>query len=114
MKLFLEGVGMTQLLVAALLLLLPQDPAVTKAEKVLADKPDDPAANLTLGVHYSGLQDWEKAIPCLVKAKPDAVKAAAAMDQQNADKVAFEIGDAWAAAVPKAGPARQACLNRAS
>jgi hypothetical protein len=99
----------------ALLLLLPllaQDP-VEKARKILEKTPDDPAANLTVGLFYADGAKWDLALPCFEKVKSADIRAAVEAEKK-ADGNQFtlvEIGDAWAKAI-KAGPARQACFDR--
>lgn len=95
---------------------LGQTPEVAKAEKILADRPDDPAANQILAIHYASLQDWDKAIPHFSKSKVDLIRAAVQRETEfdGNNLTAVEIGDAWVATLAKAGIARQACLDRAS
>lgn len=52
--------------------------AVKKAELKLAEKPDDPEANLTLGKYLAFVKgDWEGAIPHLSMGSDAILKAAA-------------------------------------
>lgn len=93
-----------------------QSQEIAKAEKIISERPDDPAANQILAVHYAALGDWDRAIPCFARSKIDTLRSAAereaSVDGNNLTLV--EIGDAWIAALPKSGPARQACVDRAS
>lgn len=106
----------TILAVTVALFLGPQAPDLVRAEKVLVDRPDDPAANTTLGIHYAGLADWTKALPFLAKSKVTEIRTAIETEKkEDGNKLtSIEIGDSWVAAVPKAGLARQACIDRAS
>ncbi len=100
---------------ALLALLLIQDPAVERAKKALEKNPDDPAANLTLAVHYAGLGKWDVALPCFEKVKSEGIRAAVEAEKKvdGNQFTSVEIADAWVKAMSKAGPARQACLDRA-
>jgi hypothetical protein len=102
-------------IIAVLLLgLLPQETPIAKAEKALVKNPDDPAANLTLGVHYADRAMWDLALPRLGKAKSAEIRAAVESERKldGNQFTAVEVGDAWARALTKAGPARQACFDR--
>lgn len=105
---------LTLMLVVALL--QSPDKVLAKAQKTLADKPDDPEANQVVAVHLSTSGDWEKALPCFAKAKTEALRLAAAAEaKDDGNKFTFvEIGDAWAGAAQKAPGARQSCIDRAS
>lgn len=96
------------------LLLLAQDPAVEKAQKTLAKTPDDPAANLVMGVHFANMAKWDIALPHFEKAKSAAIRAAVEAEKKldGNQFTAVEVGDAWVKAMSKAGPARQACFDR--
>ncbi len=98
-----------------LALLLVQDPAVERAKKVLEKSPDDPAANLTLAVHYAERGKWDVALPCFEKVKSEGIRAAVEAEKKvdGNQFTSIEIADAWVRAMSKAGPARQACLDRA-
>lgn len=106
---------MTMLLVLVFAL-APQDPQIAKAEKVLTEKPDDAAANQTLGIYYAGRAEWDKAVPHFLKSKQDLLRAAAEKETKDDGNkfTAVEIGDAWLTAGPKAATAHQACVDRAS
>lgn len=100
--------------VASFFLLVGQDAAVAKAEKVVADHPDDPAANLTLGAYYATLADWGRALGFLEKSKAPEIRSgleAEAKDDGNY-LTWVEIADAWTRKLPKSGPVRQACVER--
>ena len=97
-------------------LLISQDPAVDRAQKILAKSPDDPAANLVLAAHHASLAEWDLAIPRFEKAKGPEIRAAVEAEKKADENqfAAVEAGDAWTKALGKAGAARQACLDRAS
>lgn len=105
---------MKTLIAAVLMALVPQDPQLAKAEKALAKNPDDPAANLTLAVHHADRAQWDLALPHLAKAKSAEIRAAVDAEAQldGNQFTAVEVGDAWAKAMGKAGPARQTCFDR--
>lgn len=107
---------MRLLAVALVFALLAQDPAVEKAQKTLAKTPDDPAANLVIGVHFADAAKWDLALPHFEKAKSPDIRAAVESEKKldGGGFTAVEVGDAWSKALGKAGPARQACLDRMS
>jgi hypothetical protein len=95
---------------------LMQDTVVQKAQKVLSEKPDDPAANLVIGKFH--LLDYpEKAVPFLLKGSDVTLKAAAKAESEVDLKnslIILEVGDLWTQAITKNKPIRQACLDRAN
>jgi hypothetical protein len=105
---------MKLLAIALVLALLPQDPAIEKAKKTLEKSPEDPAANLTLAIHYADRGKWEVALQHFEKAKSADIRAAIEAEKKidGNQFTSVEIGDAWAKAMTKAGPARQACFDR--
>lgn len=101
--------------VAALwLVMLLQDPIIEKAKKTLEKTPDDPAANLTMGIYHAERAKWDLALACFEKAKSPEIRAAVDAEKKldGNQFTAVEVGDAWAKAMGKAGSARQACFDR--
>jgi hypothetical protein len=69
-----------------------------KARTVLADMPDDAAANKALGRYLCfGQEDWENGLPHLAKSDDAKLKAAAVLDLANPDTPPKQAaaGDAW-------------------
>lgn len=97
-----------------LTLVLIQEPAAERAKKALEKNPEDPAANLTLGIYYAEREKWDAAIPCFEKVKQTEIRSAVEAEKKvdGNQFTAVEVGDAWSKALPKAGPARQACFDR--
>ena len=109
------------LILLALLLLgqvpNPFDAEAKKAELKLAEKPEDPAANLAVGKRLLYAGDGEKAVPFLLKGSDPTLKAAAKAETElDPSNLLFllEAGDLWAQAMSANRPLRQACLDRAS
>lgn len=72
--------------------------ASEKAAKLLVDNPNDAAANLAYGKFLAiSKNDWEQALPLLVKGGDPALKAAAEADLAAPEKASAqaELGDAW-------------------
>lgn len=93
------------------------DAEVKKAEARLAEAPDDPVANLTVGRSLIAKGDADKAIPFLLKCSDASLKAAAKAEgvaEGKAAIIALDAGDLWTRAMEKQKPIRQACLDRAS
>jgi len=100
-----------KLLLALTLFALVQDP-VEKAKKVLEKTPDDPAANLTMGVYCADRGKWDLALPFFEKVKSPEIRAALDAEKKldGNQFTLVEVGDAWAKGLK--GPARQACFDR--
>jgi hypothetical protein len=86
--------------------------------KTLLSNPDDPAANLAVGIFRCLFrEDWERGLPMLAKGSDPALKALADREiarPETADQQ-VALGDAWwDAASQKSGPARTGCLARAA
>jgi hypothetical protein len=70
-----------------------------QAEKVLAEDPEDPAANLTSGMYHCFVRkDWESGLPLLAKGKDAKLRKLAEAElarpvEQPIKKV--ELGDGW-------------------
>lgn len=99
----------------AFLLLAPQEsPEVAKARKTFLKSPEDPAANLTLGIFCAEANQWDLAIQHFRKSKHQEIQSAIETESKGdgSEFTTVEIGDAWSRASVKAGPARQACLDR--
>jgi hypothetical protein len=80
-------------------------PLAQAAEKTIAEKPDDPAANLTAGRYWCLVKDaWPKGLPMLAKGSDPALKAAAEKDVAKPSAAADQVaaGDAWWEAAEKA------------
>jgi hypothetical protein len=93
------------------------DQDIVKLEKALSEKPDDVTTNLALGKYYLAKDNPEKAIPFLLKGSDVALKAAAkaeGVNEGNAGLIALEAGDLWTQTMPKSGPLRQPCFDRAN
>lgn len=103
-------------IVAILGALPPQATELAKAEKVLVDRPDDPAANTTIGAYYAGSADWGRALPYLGKSKaPEIVTGVEAEKKDDGNYLTWvEIADAWTKKLPKSGSVRQTCIDRAN
>jgi hypothetical protein len=94
----------------------PSEADVKKAEAKLAEKPDDPDANLTLGKYFAFTKsEWDKALPLLVKGSDSTLKTLAEHEGQSHDngpeKVA--MGDEWIAAEKKFPKERKKLEDRA-
>lgn len=90
--------------------------AVRKAEKTLADAPEDPAANLALGLyHFFDRSDQAKGLAMLIKGS-DAKLAAAAKARR--DSVSKGLGsslaeaDAWFDAIPSVSADYKAAMQK--
>lgn len=73
------------------------DRAQTAAEK-LKSAPDDPAANLAVGIYLCfGKEDWAKGLPLLAKSSDTNVKQLAALEIARPDKPddLIRVGDGW-------------------
>lgn len=71
---------------------------MTKASGVLAENPDDPAANLTVGRWKCLIEDdWAAGVPHLAKGNDSALQAAAAreLDGESDPAEFIRRGDAW-------------------
>jgi hypothetical protein len=98
-----------KILIGALLLLIAQEvkkdipKAVKDAEAKLATAPDDASAHLVLGKFHAEMEEWEKAIPHLLKCKDKVLKAAAEKEGEKAEKAVqfVAMGDAWVDAAGK-------------
>lgn len=66
---------------------------VVRAEKVIAEKPDDQTSHFTVGKYYAILGDWEKAVPHLSKGSSEFFRVIADLDMAGADP--YVIGEAW-------------------
>ncbi|MGD0091836.1 MAG: hypothetical protein ABSE73_18130 [Planctomycetota bacterium] len=87
------------------------------AKETLAEKPDDPNANLSLGKFLCFAKgDWEKGVPLLAKGGDEPLKVLAAKDLAKPDNPAEQaaLGDSWADMAEKqTGMARTHLLERA-
>ena len=69
-----------------------------EAAAVLDKKPDDAAANLTVGKYYCFQKgDWEKGLPMLALGQDETLKAVAAQEIAGVTKPddQVKVGDAW-------------------
>jgi len=76
-----------------------------KAERALAQSPDDPAANLAVGRHFAFVQgDWERGLAHLAKGPDGPLKdlSAKGLKPPTEPAALAEMGDAWFAAAEKA------------
>lgn len=84
-------------------------PSVAQARTALEKAPDDPKANMTLGLYLGTVKnDWPAALPLLQKAQ-DATYSSIAKRELEATDNGFdwvEIGDLWLSAVQKSKDAR--------
>jgi hypothetical protein len=72
--------------------------AILEAEKVLADKPDDPAANLVVGKYHALTRgDQDRGLPYLAKGADATLRALAIKDQADPPGAAEQaaLGDEW-------------------
>ncbi len=89
------------------------------AKATLAEKPDDAAAHVTVGMYYAFIQNkWAKALPHLAKGNDEALQTLARQESGSAttglDKQ-VALADAWWDAAQNAeGLRRTAMLRRAS
>jgi formylglycine-generating enzyme required for sulfatase activity len=91
--------------------------ALQKTAATLAEKPDDPAANLAMGRHLCFVQgDWEQGLPMLVKGGDATLKDLAAKSLANPTDAAGQsgLGDAWWTAAEAAKGANKSELQIAS
>lgn len=87
--------------------------AVKTAMKTLETTPDDPAANLTIGLYRCFTRDdWKAGLPHLKKSGDQALIDLAAMEEPPPTKTAAQtaLGDAWVEASKKAKTKRQKSL----
>lgn len=78
----------------------PEYQVVAPMLALLKRNPDDPDANQAAGVYLAlAKNDWLKALPLLLRAKDDPIRAAAEMEVTQAD--AESIGEAWWRAAEK-------------
>ncbi len=87
--------------------------------KALETKPDDPAANLAVGLFRCvAQQDWERGLPMLARGSDVAVKALAETETGGGPSAPEEmtaLADAWwQAAAQKSGATRSAFSDRAA
>jgi serine/threonine protein kinase/Leucine-rich repeat (LRR) protein len=71
---------------------------IQKTAATLAEKPDDPAANLTMGRYLCFVAgDWEQGLPMLAKSDDATLKDLAAKSLKNPTDAAAQadVGDAW-------------------
>lgn len=91
-------------------LLAGQDPpSIAQARTVLEKAPDDPKANLTLGIYLGTVKnDWAAALPLLKKTQDTLCSPAAKRELEAADNGFdwVEIGDLWTTASQKNKDAR--------
>jgi glycosyltransferase involved in cell wall biosynthesis len=66
---------------------------VLKAEKTIAERPDDTEANDTLGRYYAIQGIWDKALPRLVKGSDDFLRILAEKDLAGGDP--YALGESW-------------------
>ena len=86
--------------------------------KVLLDKPDDPAANLSVGYHLCFVRgNWDAGLPNLLKGSDPALKALAEKETAKPDESAAQaaLGDDWWDFAQKQSvkETKQAALERA-
>jgi len=90
---------------------------VKPALTVLAEQPDDPAANRTVGQFRCLVQrDWGAGLPMLARGDDPALKAVAAkeLEEPTSPEAQAALGDAWwDLAETKTGRQRDSCLLRA-
>ncbi len=91
--------------------------AVEPARKKLAEKPDDPAANLTIGKYLCFVKgEWDRGLAHLEKGSDSALKAAAGGDRARPENPTERVvtGDRWwDAAAKQSGAARTGARVRA-
>jgi tRNA A-37 threonylcarbamoyl transferase component Bud32 len=87
------------------------------ALKTLETKPDDPAANLALGLYRCFVRDdWPQGLPMLAKGSDPALAALARKEIEGADAAEQEVAlaDGWReAGDKKTGQLKTRCLTRA-
>lgn len=92
-------------MIMLLALMVPQvrSEDMKRAEAILASKPEDPEANLTLARWNVAQDDWTKALPFFAKAKDDALRLAAEREIKGGETGydAVEIADIWVKASEK-------------
>lgn len=92
--------------------------AVQEAHAVLASKPDDPQANLTVGRYRCLAQgNWEKGLPALARCADPALKGPATADAAGPTDAAAQAGLAdawWALGEKEAEPAKFHLRSRAA
>lgn len=92
--------------------------SAARAKMTLSATPDDPEANLEVGLYYAGLRDdWLKGLPYLMKAAETPLAELAAEDfaDPKAATAQVKLGEAWEAYSQQAPPSlRTAALRRAA
>lgn len=95
---------------------IPTEAEAKKAEAKLAEKPDDPAANLAIGKYLAWARsDWEGAGPFIDRGSDVILKKAFQADAAGG-KTGPEmigVGDEWVAAGDKRTELRKLCRERA-
>jgi hypothetical protein len=88
---------------------------VEAAQKKLVANPDDPEANLIVGMNLIIKAKWDEGLPCLAKAKDQAIKDAVAKDQASPTMKLdqLEAGDFWTTAAKKVPKYKTAFQERA-
>ena len=91
--------------------------AASSALKTVAEKPDDPAANLAVGKYICFFKEaWDAGLPYLAKGSDSALKAIAEKDVAKATGAEEQaaLADAWQATAEKQqGTIKSGCMARA-
>lgn len=88
------------------------------AQATLAKTPDDPAANLAVGIYYCGLKnDWDKGLPCLVKGDDPDLKGLAERELKSPPNSADDqvtLAEVWWTASQTAEGTKKGAMVRRS